>query len=59
MPTPSGILAQNNATEVQIWGRDNLEFAETSSNTDAAFYNAGWSLTISRQRIDGETMARR
>ena len=43
MPTPSSI-ADNNATEVQIWGRSNLELAETSSNTDAAFYNAGWNL---------------
>ena len=55
MPTPSS-SAQNNATEVQIWGRDGLEFAETSSNTDAAFYNAGWSL-LYEGNIDGETMA--
>ena len=55
MPTPSS-SAQNNATEVQIWGRDGLEFAETSSNTDAAFYNAGWSL-LYQGNIDGETMA--
>ena len=55
MPTPSS-SAQNNATEVQIWGRDNIEFAETSSNTDAAFYNAGWSL-LYEGTIDGETMA--
>ena len=55
MPTPSS-SAQNNATEVQIWGRDNLEFAETSSNTNAAFYNAGWRL-LYEGAIDGETMA--
>jgi hypothetical protein len=55
MPTPSS-SAQNNATEVQIWGRDTLEFAETSSNTDAAFYNAGWSL-LYQGNVDGETMA--
>ena len=55
MPTPSS-SAQNNATEVQIWGRDNIEFAETSSNTDAAFYNAGWSL-LYEGNVDGETMA--
>ena len=55
MPTPSS-SPQNNATEVQIWGRDNIEFAETSSNTDAAFYNAGWSL-LYEGTIDGETMA--
>mgnify|MGYP006132231563 FL=1 len=55
MPTPSS-SPQNNATEVQIWGRDNIEFAETSTNTDAAFYNAGWSL-LYEGTIDGETMA--
>ena len=55
MPTPSS-SAQNNATEVQVWGRDNLEFAETSSNTNAAFYNAGWSL-LYEGTIAGETMA--
>ena len=55
MPTPSS-SAQNNATEVQIWGRDGLEFAETSANTNAAFYNAGWSL-LYEGVIDGETMA--
>ena len=55
MPTPSS-SAQNNATEVQIWGRDGLEFAETSANTNAAFYNAGWSL-LYEGAIAGETMA--
>ena len=55
MPTPSS-SPQNNATEVQIWGRDNIEFAETNSNTDAAFYNAGWSL-LYEGTVDGETMA--
>ena len=55
MPTPSS-SAQNNATEVQIWGRNGLEFAETSSNTDAAFYNAGW-LLLYEGVMDGETMA--
>ena len=55
MPTPSS-LAENNATEVQIWGRDDLEFAETSSNTDATFYNAGWSL-LYEGAVDGATAA--
>ena len=55
MPTPSS-SAQNNATEVQVWGRDNLEFAETSSNTNAAFYNAGWSL-LYEGTVAGETVA--
>ena len=55
MPTPSS-SAQNNATEVQIWGRNNLEFAETSANTNAAFYNAGWSL-LYEGSVDGAAMA--
>ena len=55
MPTPSS-SAQNNATEVQIWGRNNLEFAETSANTNAAFYNAGWSL-LYEGTVDGAAMA--
>ena len=55
MPTPS-ISAQNNATEVQIWGRNNLEFAETTSNTNTAFYDAGWSL-LYEGAVNGETMA--
>ena len=55
MPTPSS-SPQNNATEVQIWGRDNIEFAETSSNTDAAFYSAGWSL-LYEGTVDGGSMA--
>ena len=55
MPTPNS-SAQNNATEVQIWGRDGLEFAETSANTNAAFYNAGWSL-LYEGTVDGAAMA--
>ena len=55
MPTPSS-SADNNATEVQIWGRSNLELAETSSNTDAAFYNAGWNL-LYQGNIDGASEA--
>ena len=55
MPTPSS-SAQNNATEVQIWGRNGLEFAETSSNTDAAFYNAGW-LLLYEGAVNGEARA--
>ena len=55
MPDPNS-SAQNNATEVQIWGRDGLEFAETSANTNAAFYNAGWSL-LYEGTVDGAAMA--
>ena len=56
MPDLSSTSAQNNATEVQIWGRDNLDFAETSSNTDGAFYEAGWSL-LYQGDIDGENLS--
>ena len=56
MPDLSSASAQYNATEVQIWGRDNLDFAETSSNTDDAFYEAGWSL-LYQGDIDGENLS--
>ena len=55
MPDPNS-SAQNNATEVQIWGRDGLEFAETSANTNAAFYNSGWSL-LYEGTVDGAAMS--
>lgn len=42
----------NNPTEIQIWGRGNLNFAETSSSDEAEFINAGWQLLYEGQ-IDG------
>ena len=42
----------NNPTEIQIWGRDNLNFAETSSSDEAEFINSGWQLLYEGQ-IDG------
>ena len=42
----------NNPTEIQIWGRDNLNFAETSSSDEAEFINASWQLLYQGQ-IDG------
>ena len=36
--------ANNNITEIQIWGRNDLNFAETSSSDEAEFINAGWQL---------------
>ena len=42
----------NNPTEIQIWGRDNLNFAETSSSDEAEFINASWQLLYEGQ-IDG------
>lgn len=43
----------NNATRVQIWGRQDLLFAETSSSTEDDLINAGWIL-MKDVNIDGE-----
>jgi len=42
----------NNPTEIQIWGRDNLAFAQTSSSDEIEFINASWQLLYEGQ-IDG------
>ena len=34
----------NNPTEIQIWGRENLDFAETASSDETEFINASWQL---------------
>jgi hypothetical protein len=44
--------ADNNPTEIQIWGRDNLNFAETTSSDEAQFINASWQLLYEGE-IDG------
>ena len=44
--------SNNNPTEIQIWGRDNLDFAQTSSSDEADFINASWQLLYEGQ-IDG------
>ncbi len=44
--------ANNNITDIQLWGRDNLDFAETSSSDVTEFINAGWQLLYEGQ-IDG------
>ena len=36
--------ASTNATNVQIWGRDNILFAETEASDEDMFINAGWVL---------------
>ena len=43
----------NNITSLQIWGRESLDGAETSSNTDESFMSSGWKL-LKEENIDGE-----
>ncbi len=47
------INSSNNPTQIQIWGRDNLNFAETSSSDEAELISAGWIL-LHEESIDGE-----
>jgi hypothetical protein len=47
----------NNITSLQIWGRESLGGAETSSNTDESFINSGWKL-LKEENIDGENSSR-
>ena len=44
----------SNPTNVQIWGRDNLLFAETPVADDNDFINAGWVL-LHEEQINGST----
>ncbi len=46
------VSSENNPTEIQIWGRDNLNFAETASSDEAQFINASWQLLYEGE-IDG------
>ena len=46
-----------NPTSVQVWGRENLEFAETSSSEESLLIDAGWVL-LHEQQIDGENLSR-
>ena len=43
----------NNITSLQIWARESLNGAETSSNTDESFLSSGWKL-LKEENIDGE-----
>lgn len=47
---------ENNVTSLQIWGRENLEGAETLSNTNESFISSGWKL-LKEKEIDGESMS--
>ncbi len=44
----------SNPTNIQIWGRDDLLFAETPVSDDNDFINAGWVL-LHEQEINGST----
>ena len=46
------INSENNPTEIQIWGRDNLNFAETTSSDEDQFINASWQL-LYEGSVDG------
>ena len=41
-----------NATNVQVWGKDNIDFAETPIGDQDDFINAGWIL-LHEQEING------
>ena len=47
------IDSSSNPTNVQIWGRDNLLFAETPVADDDDFINSGWVLLHEEQIIGG------
>ena len=47
----------SNITGIQVWGRDNLDFAQTSSSDEQQFVDAGWVL-LHEQQIDGENLER-
>ena len=42
-----------NPTLVQIWGRDNIDFAETNSSSEVDFINAGWVL-LKEEEVSGD-----
>ena len=46
------INSENNPTEIQIWGRDNIAFSQTPSGTESEFINVGWQLLYEGE-IDG------
>ena len=45
----------NNPTSIQVWGRDNLDFAETNSSSEDDFINAGWVLLKEQEVAGNET----
>ena len=44
-----------NPTLIQIWGRDNIDFAETDSSSEVDFINAGWVLLKEEEVSGNET----
>tara|TARA_B100000900_G_scaffold69593_1_gene54840 strand:+ start:346 stop:2103 length:1758 start_codon:yes stop_codon:yes gene_type:complete len=44
-----------NPTLIQIWGRDNIDFAETNSSSESDFINAGWILLKEHEVTGDET----
>ena len=44
-----------NPTLIQIWGRDNIDFAETNSSSESDFINAGWILLKEHEVAGDET----
>ena len=51
------IDSSSNATAIQVWGRDNLDFAQTASSDEELFIDAGWVL-LHEEQIDGENLNR-
>ena len=47
------IDSSHNPTLIQLWGRDNLNFAETESSDENDFINAGWVL-LKEEEINGD-----
>ena len=45
-----------NPTGVQVWGRENLDFAQTASSEENLLIDAGWVL-LHEQQIDGENLS--
>ena len=46
-----------NPTGIQVWGRENLDFAQTASSEEDLLIDAGWVL-LHEQQIDGENLNR-
>tara|TARA_Y100000766_G_C18889257_1_gene597631 strand:+ start:62 stop:1828 length:1767 start_codon:yes stop_codon:yes gene_type:complete len=49
------IDSSNNPTLIQVWGRDNINFAETNSSNENDFINAGWVLLTEQEIMGSET----
>ena len=49
--------SSSNPTGIQVWGRENLDFAQTASSDEELFIDAGWVL-LHEEQIDGENLER-